>query len=53
MRIWVRYARQDSAMRAVYRGIRRRAQELGGLEVRLWAPANPYFYCMGAGNPTA
>ena len=53
MRLWIRYERQHSAMRHIYRGIRRRAAELGGLECRLWTPVRPQFLAEGGWSPDA
>jgi len=50
MRIWVRYGHDDSAMRAIYAGIRTRARRLD-YECRLWRPVTPEVLIEGGWSP--
>jgi LacI family transcriptional regulator len=53
MRVWVRYAQGDTAMRRIYVALRHRARELGGIECRLWTPVRPQFLAEGGWDPDA
>lgn len=53
MRVWVRYAQGDTAMRRIYTALRHRARELGAIECRLWTPVRPQFLAEGGWEPEA
>lgn len=53
MRVWLRYAVADSAMRALTRAVRQRAREIGGIECRLWSGISPRALAEGGWPPEA